>query len=70
MITLFSVAFAVIIGLLMTRVIKRFGLPAVTAYLIAGVLIGPYGLYIYGADGEAEPDVQCGAGLHRLRHRQ
>ena len=44
MITLFSVAFAVIIGLLMTRVIKRFGLPAVTAYLIAGVLIGPYGL--------------------------
>ena len=40
MITLFSVAFAVIIGLLMTRVIKRFGLPAVTAYLIAGVLIG------------------------------
>lgn len=29
-------------GLLMTRVIKPLKLPAVTAYLIAGVLIGPY----------------------------
>ena len=42
MITLFSVAFAVIIGLLMTRVVKPLGLPAVTAYLIAGVLVVTY----------------------------
>ena len=42
MTTLLSVAVAVIIGLLMTRVIKRLGLPAVTAYLIAGLLMGPY----------------------------
>lgn len=39
---LFSVSFALLAGLLLTRVFKRFKLPAVTAYLIAGVLIGPY----------------------------
>lgn len=41
---LFSIAIALFAGLLLTRVIKPFGLPAVTGYLIAGVLIGPYGL--------------------------
>ena len=39
---LLSVAVAIIIGLLMTRVAKPLGLPAVTAYLVTGVLIGPY----------------------------
>ena len=39
---LLSAAIAVIIGLLMTRLAKPFGLPAVTAYLVTGVLIGPY----------------------------
>ena len=39
---LLSVAIAVIIGLMMTRVAKPLGLPAVTAYLVTGVLIGPY----------------------------
>ena len=47
---LFSVAIALFAGLIMTRVIKPFGLPAVTGYLIAGVLIGPYCL---GALGRA-----------------
>ena len=42
--TLLSVAFAVLAGLMMTRVVKKLGLPDVTAYLIAGVLIGPYAL--------------------------
>ncbi len=42
MTTLLSLAVAVIAGLMMTRVVKRFSLPAVTAYLVAGVLIGPY----------------------------
>ncbi len=40
--TLLSVSIALFAGLLMTRVFKRFKLPAVTAYLVAGVLIGPY----------------------------
>ncbi len=41
---LLSVSIAMLAGLLMTRVFKPLKLPAVTAYLIAGVLIGPYGL--------------------------
>ena len=49
--TLLSIALAVIIGLLMTRVIKPLGLPAVTAYLVSGVLIGPYCLGRLGLEG-------------------
>ena len=37
-----SLSIAILAGLLMTRVLKRFKLPAVTAYLIAGILVGPY----------------------------
>lgn len=40
--TLLTVSIALLAGLLMTRVFKPFKLPSVTAYLIAGVLIGPY----------------------------
>ncbi len=40
--TLLSVAIALIVGLMMTRVIKPLRLPAVTAYLLAGILVGPY----------------------------
>ena len=39
---LLSVSIALLAVLLMTRIFKPFKLPAVTAYLIAGVLIGPY----------------------------
>ena len=39
---LLPIAIAVIGGLLMTRVVKPLGLPAVTAYLVMGVLVGPY----------------------------
>ncbi len=39
---LLSLAIALFAGLLMTRVIKPLGLPAVTGYLVAGVLIGPF----------------------------
>ena len=45
---LLSIAIALLAGLLMTRVIKPFGLPAVTGYLIAGVLIGPFCLGALG----------------------
>ena len=37
-----SLSIAILAGLLMTRVLKIFKLPAVTAYLIAGILVGPY----------------------------
>ena len=40
--TLLSVSIATLAGLLMTRAAGRFKLPDVTAYLVAGVLIGPY----------------------------
>lgn len=40
--TLLAISIALIAGLIMTRVTKFFKLPAVTAYLIAGILVGPY----------------------------
>lgn len=40
--TLLSVSIALLAGLIMTRLFKPLKLPSVTAYLIAGVLIGPY----------------------------
>ena len=39
---LFSVSLALVVGLLISRLIKPLKLPAVTGYLIAGILIGPY----------------------------
>lgn len=49
--TLLSVSVALLAGLLMTRLFKPFKLPAVTAYLIAGVLIGPYCMGALGING-------------------
>ena len=46
--TLLSVSVALLAGLLMTRLFKPIKLPAVTAYLIAGVLIGPFCLGALG----------------------
>lgn len=48
---LLSVSVALLGGLLMTRVFKPLKLPSVTAYLIAGVLIGPYCIGRLGIDG-------------------
>ncbi len=39
---LFCVSISVIAGLLLSRIAKKLKLPAVTAYLVAGILIGPY----------------------------
>ncbi len=49
--TLLSISIALLAGLLMTRVFKPLKLPAVTAYLIAGVLIGPYCMGQLGVAG-------------------
>lgn len=49
--TLLSVSIAILTGLLMTRVLKPLKLPSVTAYLIAGILIGPYCLGNLGIEG-------------------
>ena len=39
---LLSLSIALLSGLLLSRLVKKLQLPAVTAYLIAGVLIGPF----------------------------
>lgn len=46
-----AAAIALIAGLLMTRVTSRLKLPDVTAYLVAGVLVGPYFLGRLGIPG-------------------
>ncbi len=51
MTVMISVAVAIMAGLLMTRLTNLFRLPDVTAYLIAGVVIGPYCLGALGIDG-------------------
>ena len=48
---LLSIAIALIAGLLLSRLAKLLKLPAVTAYLVAGILVGPY---VLGAFGNAE----------------
>jgi len=49
--TLLSVSIALLAGLLMTRAFKPLKLPSVTAYLIAGVPIGPYCVGRLGIQG-------------------
>lgn len=49
--TLLSLSIALLSGLLLSRLAKKVSLPAVTAYLIAGVLIGPFCLGRIGFDG-------------------
>ncbi|MBQ7794309.1 MAG: cation:proton antiporter [Clostridia bacterium] len=49
--TLLSISIALLAGLMMTRAFKPLKLPSVTAYLIAGVLIGPYCIGAFGFDG-------------------
>ncbi len=48
---LITLSFAMIAGLMMSRLAKLVNLPAVTAYLVAGLLIGPYFLGRLGIEG-------------------
>ena len=43
-----TLSIALLSGLLLSRLAKKLGLPAVTAYLVAGVIIGPYLLGNFG----------------------
>lgn len=49
--TILALSITLLAGLLMSRVTKIWNLPAVTAYLIAGILIGPYCLGLLGVKG-------------------
>ena len=51
MITLLCLSVALAAGLLLSRFVKPLKLPAVTGYLIAGILIGPYLLGALGVPG-------------------
>ncbi len=48
---LLALSIALMAGLIMSRVTKRWNLPAVTGYLVAGILIGPYCLGQLGIAG-------------------
>ena len=49
--TLLALSVAMLAGLMMSRLTKVWNLPAVTAYLVAGILIGPYCLGQLGIPG-------------------
>ena len=48
---LLSLSIALFAGLMLSRVAKLLKLPAVTAYLVAGILVGPYLLGAFGVSG-------------------
>ena len=48
---LLSLSIAVFAGLMLSRLAKKVKLPAVTAYLVAGILVGPYVLGAFGVPG-------------------
>ena len=49
--TLMSLSICLFAGLVLSRVAKIMKLPAVTAYLVAGILVGPYVLGSFGVPG-------------------
>ncbi len=49
--TILALSIALLAGLLISRITKLLGLPAVTAYLVAGILVGPYFLGRLGIGG-------------------
>ncbi len=49
--TLLALSIALLAGLMLSRLTKIWNLPAVTAYLVAGILIGPYCLGRLGIPG-------------------
>ncbi|MBO5917455.1 MAG: cation:proton antiporter [Oscillospiraceae bacterium] len=60
---LLSVSIALLAGLLMTRVLKPLKMPDVTAYLLAGVLVGPFLLGQLGIEGLGFTTLESVAGL-------
>ena len=48
---LLTLSVALLIGLALTRLAKLAGLPAVTAYLVTGIVLGPFCLGRLGFEG-------------------
>ncbi len=55
MTVLVSLSVCLVGGLMMSRIAKKLNLPAVTAYLVAGLLLGPYGIGRLGIEGLGFP---------------
>ena len=62
---LLTLSIALLAGLLLSRVVKLLGLPAVTAYLVAGVIIGPslLGKFGIGFSSTDEYQILCDLAL-------
>ena len=56
---LICLAIALIAGLLMSRLAKFLNLPAVTAYLVAGLILGPFCLGRLGGCGFFRAHFHC-----------
>ena len=63
MTALLNVAFALLAGLLMTRIFNKWHLPDVTAFLVGGLLIGPFFLGRLGIHGFGFPTYESVADL-------
>lgn len=61
--SLLALTFAMISGLIFSRIVKPFNLPNVTGYLAAGLVAGPYVLNIINSDTVAELSVITSAAL-------
>ena len=61
--TLLMISVAMLAGLLLSRVAKLLKLPAVTAYLVAGILIGPFVLGRLGIPGFGFESIEAVKGL-------
>lgn len=48
---LLSISFAMLAGLMLSRLAKLVSLPAVTAYLVAGIIVGPFCIGALGIEG-------------------
>ena len=48
---LLSISIGMIAALMLSRLAKKVQLPAVTAYLVAGILVGPFCLGLIGVEG-------------------
>lgn len=55
---LLSLSIALFVGLMLSRLAKLVKLPAVTAYLVAGILVGPYLLGAFGLKGFGFTDME------------
>ena len=62
---LITLAIAMIGGLMMSRLAKKVSLPAVTAYLVAGLLLGPFVIGRMGITGLGFPSME-GMGAYSL----